>query len=510
MLQIKNLNIFLREDFRLIIKDFSFTLNSNDKVGLIGEEGNGKSILLKTIYDRNNVEEFCDIEGEIFTSNDVIGYLPQILDNKLMMVSAEEYMLKSLNNELDYDLFYKNLYKFKMDDSLIFTNKKLKELSGGQRVKFLLFVEMLKNPTVLLIDEPSNDLDFESLLWLENFMKNIEIPIIFVSHDTYLLSKVANKIIHIEQTHRRTKTKFTISNNNYDEYLEKRSNFIDKETKIANKEQKEFSKKINRYNSIYNSVNHALRNTKSNNPCVGKNLKDKMHAIKSMGKILDKEKGNLREKPNLEESIDIFFDDNIEVPNSKVILDLDIEKLEIENRILSRNIKLKIIGSEKICIIGKNGVGKTTLVKFIMKNLEKLNLRVGYMPQNYSDLQNYNLTAIEFLSKDYTKDEHTKISKYLGSLNFKREEMYRNIKDLSGGQKAKLFFAKMNLDKAEVLILDEPTRNLSPLSQTEIIEALQKYKGAIISISHDRNFINQITDKIYRLDESGLKILDRF
>lgn len=243
---------------------------------------------------------------------------------------------------------------------------------------------------------------------------------------------------------------------------------------------------------------------------MGKNLKDKMHAIKSMGKILDKEKGNLREKPNLEESIDILFDDNIEVPNSKVILDLDIEKLEIENRILSRNIKLKIIGSEKICIIGKNGVGKTTLVKFIMKNLEKLNLRVGYMPQNYSDLQNYNLTAIEFLSKDYTKDEHTKISKYLGSLNFKREEMYRNIKDLSGGQKAKLFFAKMNLDKAEVLILDEPTRNLSPLSQTEIIEALQKYKGAIISISHDRNFINQITDKIYRLDESGLKILDRF
>ena len=126
------------------------------------------------------------------------------------------------------------------------------------------------------------------------------------------------------------------------------------------------------------------------------------------------------------------------------------------------------------------------------------------MPQSYSDFEKGDINAIEYLADSFAKDEQTKAANLLGSLNFKREEMFRNIADLSGGQKAKLFFAKMNMDKAEVLILDEPTRNLSPLSKPEIIKALKNYKGVIIAVSHDREFIDQVFDKVYELDNQGL------
>ena len=147
------------------------------------------------------------------------------------------------------------------------------------------------------------------------------------------------------------------------------------------------------------------------------------------------------------------------------------------------------------------------MLKEILREFQDLNLKVGYMPQSYFEYENGSMTALEYLSQSEAKDDHIKSSNLLASLSFKREEMYRNIYALSGGQKAKLFFAKMNLDKAEVLILDEPTRNISPLSKPEIIEALKAYKGAIIAVSHDKDFIDQVFDKLYELDNQGLKII---
>lgn len=173
-------------------------------------------------------------------------------------------------------------------------------------------------------------------------------------------------------------------------------------------------------------------------------------------------------------------------------------------KVLARNINLEIIGPEKLCIIGKNGAGKSTLLKTLIDKLRNLNLKVGYMPQNYEELIDYDSNAIDFLASNGTKSEHTEISTILGSLKFKREDMLREIGKLSGGQKAKVFFTKMIMDKAEVLVLDEPTRNLSPLSQPEIIEALSNYSGCIIAVSHDRRFINEVFSKVYELDADGL------
>ena len=505
MLQIKNLGINLIKDDRELLKDFDFALNPGDKVGLIGEEGNGKSILLKTIINKESVENYAQISGEIYKKEEIIGYLPQSLDEKFLEMTVEGYMNQVLDiSLLDYNKLYKYLDQFGLDEDLVFGRLKLGDLSGGERIKALLLFELLKEPTVFLFDEPTNDLDYESASFITKLMKEIEIPLIFVSHDPNLLRKVANRIVHLEQVHRRQIPRHMVFNGPYDLYIKERENQIRIQTTRANKEREEFDKKISRYRRIHDSVQDSLRATKPNNPEVGKNLKDKMASVKSLGRRLDKEKENLTQRPDIEDAIGIFFDDSIEIANSKVVLDFKLDKLLAGEKILSYNIDLKIIGPEKICIVGKNGVGKTTLLKEIYKCLEKSKLKIGYMPQDYFDYLKDFETPISYLAKDSSKDEKTRVSNLLGSLNFSREEMERSLKSLSGGQKAKVFFAKMNMDGAEVLVLDEPTRNLSPLSQPEIIESLKSYKGAIIAVSHNRDFIKEVFDQVYNLDFSGL------
>ena len=503
MLQIKDLTIILREDNRILLENFSLNLNAGDKLALIGEEGNGKSILLKTIARPEEVEEFCAIRGEVSSNNEIIGYLPQTLADEYYETSTLDYLYSMIDTTyFDYNLFYRLLSKISLDESLIASEVLLGTLSGGEKIKFLLLVEMLKQPTLLLLDEPSNDLDLESVQWLERFMQELDIPLIFVSHDNELLSNVANRIVHLELIYRRTQVKHTIVNSRYNDYVNNRDIFIENETKRANKEQEEFDKKQERFRKLHDSVQHALRGTKDD--LEGRNLKDKMHSVKSMEKNMDKEQSKLSKVPDFEEAIDIKFDDEVMVPNGKVILEMSLPELRAGNKVLARNINLDIIGPEKICIIGKNGVGKTTLLKVLIEELRNLNLKVGYMPQNYEELIDYDSNAIDFLTSNGTKSEHTEISTLLGSLKFKREDMLRRIGKLSGGQKAKVFFTKMIMDKAEVIVLDEPTRNLSPLSQPEIIEALSNYNGCIIAVSHDRQFIDEVFTTVYELDADGL------
>ena len=502
MLQIKKLGINLIKDDRKLLENFDLALNPGDKVGLIGEEGNGKSILLKTIIDRKNVENYAQISGEIYKKEEIIGYLPQSLDENFFEITVGAYMNQVLDMSLlDYNKFYKYLDQFGLDEDLVFGKLKLGDLSGGERIKVLLLFELLKEPTVFLFDEPTNDLDLESASFITKIMKDMNIPLIFVSHDPELLRKVANRIVHLEQVHRRQIPRHTVFNGSYDLYIRERENQIRIQTARANKDREEFAKKAERYRKVYDSVNHAINATK--NDIEGKNLKDKMSSVKSLGKRLDKEKENLTQRPDFEDSIGMFFDENIGIPNSKVVLDLKLDKLLAGEKILSKNIELKVVGPEKICIIGKNGAGKTSLLKEIYKNLSKSNLKIGYMPQDYFEYLKDSETPISYLAKQDSKDEKIRVSNLLGSLNFAREEMERSLKSLSGGQKAKVFFAKMNMD--QVLILDEPTRNLSPLSQPEIIESLKAYKGAIIGVSHDKDFIEKVFDEVYELDYAGLR-----
>ncbi|MBO4825178.1 MAG: ABC-F family ATP-binding cassette domain-containing protein, partial [Lachnospiraceae bacterium] len=182
-----------------------------------------------------------------------------------------------------------------------------------------------------------------------------------------------------------------------------------------------------------------------------------------------------------------------------------------DSRVLSRDIFLRLRGPVKVCIVGDNGCGKTTLIKKMAEELlERPDLRVQYMPQNYEDLLDMDMTPVDYLDKSGDKEERTRIRTYLGALKYTAEEMDHPIRALSGGQKAKVFLLKMSLSDANVLILDEPTRNFSPLSGPVIRGILKDFPGAIISISHDRKYISEVCDTVYELTESGLKAVEKF
>lgn len=178
-----------------------------------------------------------------------------------------------------------------------------------------------------------------------------------------------------------------------------------------------------------------------------------------------------------------------------------------ESRVLAEDIFLRIRGSEKICIVGANGAGKTTLLKKIAEELmARTDIKAEYMPQNYEDMLDMDMTPVDFLDKSGDKEERTRIRTYLGSLKYTADEMEHPIRELSGGQKAKVLLLRMSLSGANVLILDEPTRNFSPLSGPVIRKMLREFPGAIISISHDRKYIDEVCEKKYILDCEGLHL----
>ena len=232
-----------------------------------------------------------------------------------------------------------------------------------------------------------------------------------------------------------------------------------------------------------------------------------MHALKSQEKKLQNEKP--REEIAVLENINFFFEP-VFIPKSKQVLKIQLAKLQVENKILSKNINFEVIGPLKVGIIGKNGVGKTTFLKEIFTTLKtRSDLKVGYMPQVYEEVLNNYSNAIDFLTKDKTKESLTKSRMYLVNMNFTREEMDLEISKLSNGSKAKLCLLELLLSKYNVLLLDEPTRNMSPLANPIIRTALKEFQGAIISISHDRKYLQEVMDEIYLLDELGLRKIEK-
>ena len=257
---------------------------------------------------------------------------------------------------------------------------------------------------------------------------------------------------------------------------------------------------------MYDRVNHELNAISRQNPHGGRVLKKKMKSVKSYEKRIDDM--DIKEVPKVEEKIYFKFHNDDDIHSKKVILDFKLDILKTGNKVLSKDICLKVVGKEKVCIIGENGCGKTTLIKQIYNNLSSNNtIKVGYMPQNYDEKLDVNISPIEYLKNEYTKEEETLARTYMGSMNFTKEEMENKICTLSGGQKAKLFLVNLIVKKCNVLILDEPTRNLSPLSTSVIYDMLRKFNGAIISISHDRKFITNVCDSVYYMTKDGLKLI---
>lgn len=493
MFEAKDISITIQN--RYFIKDLSFTLNKKDKLAIIGEEGNGKSTLVKCLL---GICDYATLKGTINTKGNTIGYLPQQQENTKK--SVFNYLFDSTNTYYNkISDFYKYLNQLNISETLI--HQSMSSLSGGESVKIRILKLLLEDYDILFFDEPTNDLDIETLKWLEDFIIKCEKPILYVSHDETLLKKTANMIIHIEQRKKKTQCLCNVAKMDYTSYIETRTNSLENQTRIAGNEKREFEKKEKTLNQIKQKVDYQLNTISRSDPHGAKLLKKKMHSIKSQEKKLNQT--IITEKPDVEEEIHFFFE-NEEIPNHKIVLEEKISELKIGEKILSKNIELNISGPSHVCIIGKNGVGKSTLLKEIYEKLKnRKDLKVGYMPQNYEEILNLEENVSDFIT-NHKASEITKSRMYLGNMNFTKEEMTTKIKNLSNGSIAKLLLIKLVLEECNVLILDEPTRNISPLSNPVIREVLKNFKGTIISISHDRLFINEVMDEIYELTKEGL------
>ncbi|MFU0828717.1 MAG: ABC transporter domain-containing protein [Lachnoclostridium sp.] len=505
MLDIKNVTISKKEDGRFLIKDFNFTLNIGDKVAIIGEEGNGKSTLIKFIYQKSLLDQYCDYTGQVL-GNIKIGYLAQEMEEKWLDKTVEEFF-----SDTDiYGSCNPDIWNMNPDASLFHSSQLIRTLSGGEKVKIRLTKLLTQEPDVLLLDEPTNDLDIRTLKWMENFINQAKYPIMYVSHDESLIEKTANVIIHLEQVKKKTEPRHTIAYMGYEEYVNNRLNRLKKQEMIAKKQREDYKKQMQRWQQIYNKVESKQNSISRGDPYGGRLLKKKMKNLLSQEKRIEKQAEGFLEIPDVEEAILYDFPQDVMVPNGKKILEYSLDSLKITtkegDKILAKNVFLRVMGPEHVAIVGDNGIGKTTFLRKVAEELlKRKDIKAGYMPQIYEEVLYYGGYPIDFLVPGGDKEAVTKAFTFMGGMKFTREEMESKIKDLSGGQKAKLILLKFILEGCNVLVLDEPTRNLSPLSNPVIRKVLSQYKGTIISVTHDRKYIEEVATSVYTLTKEGLK-----
>lgn len=509
MLQIKDMSITCKKDLRTLVTGLSFVLNPGDKMALIGEEGNGKSTLMKLIYDESLVTDYVEYSGQIIRNGFLCGYLKQELDDSEKELSIYDFLACE---PAFYDMGTNELANLAkqvgLPPDLLYSDQSVKTLSGGERVKLQMTRILCHKPDILLLDEPSNDIDIRTLSWLERQITDWDGAVLFISHDETLLERTANRILHLELIRRKTQARHTIQTIGYAEYVERRSHELQKQEQLARKERSEYRAQQERLRQIEQKVAHRQETISRQDPHGARLLKKKMKAVKSLERRFERESSDRTEIPDVEEAILFKFHGTETLPAGKTVLSLELDELQAGGRLLAQKIHLEVRGPEKICITGRNGAGKTTLLKQLAGQLlDRTDLRAAYMPQDYEDEMDFESTPAAFLSRTGDKDEVTKIRTFLGSMKYTADEMDHPLGELSGGQKAKLFLLRMSMHGANVLILDEPTRNLSPLSNPVIRQLLKNYTGAIISVSHDRKYISEVCDTVYELTESGLALI---
>lgn len=506
MLRIQHLTMTHKRDLRTIVSDFNFILNPGDKVAIIGEEGNGKTTLLKWIYDPRLITDYADAEGFCATQGAVMGYLPQELPYEDRERTVYEYFSAQ---DSFWDATPKALKTLSADLSLpediYYAQQRLGTLSGDERVKLQMAALLLRDPDVFLLDEPSNDIDIETLEWLETWIKSCPKSVLFISHDETLLSGTANRIVLLEQLRRKTASRCTVANIPFAQFMAERAAGFDKQAQLAASERREEKKAMEKFRRIQQRVEFEQNNISRSDPAGGRLLKKKMASVKAMERRYERQHREMTEYPTYELPIVTKWNAALPIPAGKTVLECDIPELRQGEHLLAKDIRLQVRGPEKLCIIGKNGVGKSTLLRHIWELLrQRDDIRACYMPQNYEELLDREETPLDYLVPDGRKEDVTIARTYLGSLRYTAEEMYHPVRALSGGQKAKLLLLKITLSETNVLVLDEPTRNFSPLSGPEIRAMLRAFPGAIISVSHDRKYIAEVCNKVYQLQETGL------
>ena len=503
MIQIQHLTITHTKDLRELVHDLNLTIATGEKVAIIGEEGNGKSSLLALLVNPKTHFGHLSYEGTINKPDSPQVYIPQQISDDLQSLTLNDYFFAD-TYDLDYATLYRLADELHFDSDRFASSQLISSLSGGEKLKIQLIRELARPHDIIFLDEPSNDMDLTTITWLKDFIKHSEQAIIYISHDEDLLSKTADTIIHLELFKRRRQARTSVEHLDYDNYSQQRYDAFQQQMQQAKTEKKAYDKAMAKHRRIKQNVQTTLRNTHDSTQ--GRLVAKKMKAVLSQEKRYDRLAQDMTQMPDKEDSIELFFSHITPLPQGKYLLNLDKKQINIAPHLTIDHLKLSLKGQEKIGIVGDNGCGKSTLLHFLYQELsKKTDLTIGYMPQRYDAILPVELSPIAFLSKTGDKTEREIISSHLANLNFSHDEMNHAISDLSGGQKGKLLLLHLVLESPQLLILDEPTRNFSPTSQPQVRQLFENYPGAIITVSHDVNYLRQVCQKIYRLDSHDLK-----
>ncbi len=520
MLNIHNLSVSFGGEY--LFEEISFRLNAGDRVGLIGKNGAGKSTLLKLLSKDMPIDS-----GTIATEKNIkIGFLRQDIDfeqgrtvleeayHAFEEIKALELKLDKINQQLaertdyesegyhqlmvdlnDFSHHYEIIggYNYQGETEKILQglgfkrkdfDKKTDTFSGGWRMRIELAKLLLQNNDVLLLDEPTNHLDIESIIWLEQFLNNYSGAVVIVSHDKMFLDNVTNRTIEISLG------RIYDYNKPYSQFLKLRGEIKEQQLNAQKNQDKE--------------IQQAER------------LIEKFRAKSTKASMAQ----SLIKKLDKMERIEVDQDDNavmnlrfpISITPGKVITEIaNLSKRYGDNLVLE-NIDLLLERDSKTAFVGQNGQGKSTLAKIMVGELEhegmcKLghNVQIGYFAQNQAEYLDGRKTVLDTMLDAANEKNRSKVRDILGSFLFRGEEVDKYVKVLSGGERNRLALAKMLLQPFNVLVMDEPTNHLDIKSKNVLKQALQRFEGTLILVSHDRDFLQGLTNKVYEFKDKKIK-----
>ena len=498
-----------------IFSNVKMEINDKDRVAIVGRNGAGKSTLLKIISG----ELSFDSGERTISKNTTIGYLSQefIVREDLsiyeeMITCFDEIISLEANLEkLSYELTPENIendpslldrfdrlqnevlthkdyhYKSKIESVLYgldFTkdvfDKKISTFSGGEKTRLSMAKLLLSEPDLLILDEPTNHLDMENVAWLENYLSSYNGAIVIVSHDRYFLDKVVNVVYNLE--------------------FGKLKKYVGNYSKFLKQYEEDYEKQLKEFTSQQKDIKRLEEFVQKN---IARASTSKM--AKSRQKVLDKME--LIDNPKKDDkAANIEF--NIKEQSGRDVLIIENLKVGYDGKQVGNAYNFSVYKGDRIAIVGRNGIGKSTLIKTIAKKQNAIGgsvhygskVSLGYYDQKQAEFES-SKTILNELWDEYSLMKEAEVRTVLGRFLFRGDSVLKIVRDLSGGEKARLQLAKLMLEKNNLLVLDEPTNHLDITSKQVLEDALENYEGTIVFVSHDRYFINKIANKV--LDITG-------